>query len=197
MQQRQVRDLMRIRHGHIVSESATLREVAERLIISDCDVMAVTDASGCLSGIVCESSIVRALMSNSVESSTIQSIVSRYAESVRIDACLSAVLPLFRSSATTAIPVVDLAGKVCGLLMRRDVLGSLLNRRLDTPESESSASKAASSASMIRPPATKSTPVVKPVADDATTASHSAAPKPHFMRAEEARRILWAAEDRL
>ena len=37
MQQRQVRDLMRIRHGHVVAESATLREVAERLIVSDCD----------------------------------------------------------------------------------------------------------------------------------------------------------------
>ena len=37
VQQRSVRDLMRIRHGLVVTETSTLREVAERLIISDCD----------------------------------------------------------------------------------------------------------------------------------------------------------------
>ena len=127
MQQRQVRDLMRIRHGHVVAESATLREVAERLIVSDCDVMAITDSQGRLTGIVCESSVVRALMSNPADSATVQSIVSRHAESVRLDACLNSVLPLFRSSANTAVPVVDDAGRV---LYKRRVMNPPILERL-------------------------------------------------------------------
>lgn len=202
MQQRQVRDLMRIRHGHVVSDAATLREVAERLIVSDCDVMAITDSQGKLSGIVCESSVVRALMANPAESATIQSIVSRHAESVRIDACLNSVLPLFRSSANTAIPVIDESGRVCGLLMRRDVIGSLLHRRVDASEtdgvmSDELAKTTVSSASMIRPPFSKRVLDVPQESGETNNRNTAGLQKPHFMRAEEARRFLWAAEDRL
>ena len=142
---------MRIRHGHVVPETATLREVAERLIISDCDIMAVTDAAGKLSGIVCEASVVRALMANPAETATIQSIVARHSESVRLDAALGSVLPLFRSAANTAIPVIDDVGRVCGLLMRRDVIGNLLQRRVDVAESASTESNAATSISVQNP----------------------------------------------
>lgn len=197
---------MRVRHGHIVPESTTLREVAERLIVSDCDVMAVVDASGKLSGIICESSVVRALMANPAENATVQSIVSRHAESVKLDATLASVLPLFRSSANTAIPVLDVNGIVCGLLMRRDVIGSLLRRRLDDAENVSTAdsttaTKSSSSSSVIRPPAQRT-----PIGASAETPPADVVskvgllinqPKPHFLRADEARRILWAAEDRL
>lgn len=198
MQQRQVRDLMRIRHGHVVPESTTLREVAERLVVSDCDVMAVTDSERRLSGIVGESSVVRALMANPDETTTIQSIVCRHAESVRLDASVSAVLPLFRSSAHTALPVIDASGCVCGLLLRRDIINSLLYRRVDTAES----APVANSGSVIRPPVSQQ----KQVKQKQTVIPHSAEPndqdagaaqRPHFLRAEEARRILWQGEDRL
>lgn len=198
MQQRQVRDLMRIRHGHVVPESATLREIAERLIVSDCDVMAITDSLGRLTGIVCESSVVRALMSNPADSATVQSIVSRHAESVRLDACLNSVLPLFRSSANTAIPVIDEAGRVCGLLMRRDVIGCLLHRRVDAAEDVTSAAK---------PEVAHSRPMFAKPAQAASTESSASAEsqksestigqKPTFLRGAEARSVLWAAEDRL
>ena len=142
MQQRLVQDLMRIRHGHVVPETATLRQVAERLIISDCDMMAVIDTDGRFSGVVCESSVVRALMTNPAANATIQSIVCRHAESIRLDACLSTVLPLFRSSANTALPVIDQTGLVCGLLMRRDVIGNLLNRQAEAAMSAATESAA-------------------------------------------------------
>lgn len=199
MQQRQVRDLMRIRHGHVVPESATLREIAERLIVSDCDVMAITDFHGRLTGIVCESSVVRALMSNPADSATVQSIISRHAESVRLDACLNSVLPLFRSSANTAIPVIDEAGRVCGLLMRRDVIGCLLHRRVDAAEDVTM--------SVAKPEVAHNRPMfAKPAQASSTEPSASAesqksestiGQKPTFLRGAEARRVLWAAEDRL
>jgi len=198
VQQRLVRDLMRIRHGHVVPESASLREVAERLMISDCDVIAVTDSQGKLSGAVCESSVVRALIANPPENSTIQSIVSRHVESVRVDVDLTTVIPLFRSSANTAIPVIDATGCVCGLLLRRDVIRSLLNRRLDQPElnpaaGEASTAQPPSFSSMIRTPRTS----VVHAAETHQAESLTPHQKPHFLRAEDARRILWAAEDRL
>ena len=203
MQQRLIQDLMRIRHGHVVPETATLRQVAERLIISDCDMMAVTDSTGRFSGIVCESSVVRALMANPAANATIQSIVCHHAESVRLDACLSTVLPLFRSSANTAIPVVDQQGIVCGLLMRRDVIGNMLNRQAEaaaTADVKNAATKtvnAAPIASQIRPPFQK--PMTTRITHSAETSRSEAKPsqKPHFLSGDAARRILWEAEDRL
>ncbi len=203
MQQRLIQDLMRIRHGHVVPETATLRQVAERLIISDCDMMAVTDSTGRFSGIVCESSVVRALMANPAANASIQSIVCRHAESVRLDACLSTVLPLFRSSANTAIPVVDPQGTVCGLLMRRDVIGNLLNRQADSaaaadakaPTSESGDTKPV--ASQIRPPFQKCMTTRITHYAEANRPEAKPSQKPHFLSGDAARRVLWEAEDRL
>lgn len=202
MQQRLVRDLMQIRHGHVVPETATLREVAERLIISDCDIMAVTDSTGKLSGVVCEASVVRALMANPAETATIQSIVSRHSESIRLDAALPTVLPLFRSAANTAIPVIDAQGRVCGLLMRRDVIGNLLQRRVDVAEQASASSEQAAGSEIQGKSAAN--PFVPPVEFHKKnlekalgTEVNSGLNKPHFLRADEARRLLWSAEDRL
>lgn len=203
MQQRLVQDLMRIRHGHVVPETATLRQVAERLIISDCDMMAVTDSAGRFSGIVCESSVVRALMANPAEHATIQCIVCHHAESVRLDACLSTVLPLFRSSANTAIPVVDPKGAVCGLLMRRDVIGNLLNRQIDSATATGEQTAVSTPvdpkpvASQIRAPFQKS--MTTRIAHSAEANRPEAKPsqKPHFLSGDAARRVLWEAEDRL
>ena len=200
--QHSVRDLMRIRHGLVVTETATLREVAERLIISDCDLIAVIDASGKLAGVVCESSIVRALISNPASDvTTIQSIVIRHAESVRLDTDLATVQPLFRSCANTAIPVVDSNGHVCGLLMRSDVIRSLLNRNTESADANKDVTPEAkpdSTPALINP-ATAFTPPKKRTihTGDAVSETKSNQSRPHFLRAEAARRILWAAEDRL
>lgn len=197
MPQHLVRDLMRIRHGHVVPESTTLRSVAERLIVSDCDVIAVTDAAGRLLGVVCESSVVRALMANCDDHTTIASIVSRHAESIRLDSSINAVLPLFRSSANTAIPVIDAAGLVCGLLLRRDVINSLLQKHQEP-------SKASCGTAGIREPDQEnvSRPVIPRRISGIETPqqpgeSGTVTQKPHFLRADAARQLLWSAEDRL
>ena len=202
MQQCSVRDLMRIRHGLVVPETSTLREVAERLIISDCDLMAVTDERGKLSGVVCESSIVRALIANPATDVTIQSIIIRHAESVCLDANLATVQPLFRSCANTAIPVVDAQGIVCGMLMRSDVIRSLLNRQTESADTTTTASTSASnpgvpaatlfSATEFKPPKKRTIH-----SGDAESEPDGNQPRPHFLRADEARRVLWASEDRL
>lgn len=202
MQQRSVRDLMRIRHGLVVPETSTLREVAERLIISDCDLMAVVDERGRLTGVVCESSIVRALLANPSQDVTIQSIIVRHAESVRLDANIANVQPLFRSCANTAIPVVDADGLVCGLLMRCDVIRSLLNRQTESTET---ATVTESTSKLI--PATPAActgsvtaftlPKKRTIHAGEAVSEAESNPRPHFLRADEARRVLWAAEDRL
>ena len=199
MQQRSVRDLMRIRHGLVVPETSTLREVAERLIISDCDLMAVVDERGRLTGVVCESSIVRALLANPSLDVTIQSIIVRHAESVRLDANVANVQPLFRSCANTAIPVVDANGLVCGLLMRCDVIRSLLNRQTESDETAT----ATESTSTLTPAAFTDSataftlPKKQTIHAGEAVSEAESYPRPHFLRADEARRVLWAAEDRL
>ena len=205
MQQSSVRDLMRIRHGLVVTETTTVREVAERLIISDCDLMAVTDAGGKLMGVVCESSIVRVLLTNPAPDMTIQSLVINHVESVRLDSNIAAVQPLFRSCANTAIPVVNESGIVCGLLMRSDIIRSLLNRNSDNADAATGV--ASEKAPVARPVVTAAqtnsrmafTPPKKRMihAGDAEPDASANQPRPHFLRADEARRVLWASEDRL
>lgn len=203
MQQSSVRDLMRIRHGLVVTETITVREVAERLIISDCDLMAVTDAGGKLIGVVCESSIVRVLMTTPAPDMTIQSLVIRHVESVRLDSNISAAQPLFRSCANTAIPVVNDSGIVCGLLMRSDVILSLLNRNAENADADNVSEKSSIAGPIVAASTTNSSMAFTPPkkrmihAGDADSSSPGSQPRPYFLRADEARRVLWAAEDRL
>ncbi len=203
MQQSSVRDLMRIRHGLVVTETTTLREVAERLIISDCDLMAVVDHGGKLIGVVCESSIVRVLLTNPVSEMTIQSLIIRHVESVRLDSSIAAAQPLFRSCAHTAIPVVNEGGIVLGLLMRSDVIRSLLNRNSDNAASAIASQKPSVAGPVVSAAPTNSNMAFTPpknltihaAESDSNTTNNQ--PRPHFLRAAEARQILWAAEDRL
>ena len=203
MQHCSVRDLMRIRHGLVVTETATVREVTERLIISDCDLMAVTDAGGKLIGVVCESSIVRVLLTNLAPDMTIQSLVIRHVESVRLDSNVAAAQPLFRSCVNSAIPVVNESGIVCGLLMRSDVIRSLLNRNAENADATAASEKTSVAGPVVAASATNSnlafTPPKKRMihADDPESGAAGNQPRPHFLRADEARRVLWAAEDRL
>ena len=203
MQQSSVRDLMRIRHGLVVSETTSLREVAERLIISDCDLMAVTDVDGKLIGVVCESSIVRVLLTKPAPNMTIQSLVIRHVESVRLDATVASIEPLFRSCVNSAIPVLNPDGVVCGLLMRSDVIRALLNRNAQSADANHVSEKPSIVGPVVASETNSSiaafTPPKKRMihsGDDESSAPGNQ-PRPHFLRADEARRVLWAAEDRL
>lgn len=199
-----VNDVMRVRHSLVVPESATIREVAERLIVSDCDLVFATDSTGRLCGVLAESSIVRALISPSAATLSISSIVTRHVDSLSPSAPLSAAVPLFRTSASTAIPVVDERGFIVGLLMRRDVMMRLLHFRMDPPVSAADSPQPVL-AEVIPVPASAAAPgrnrsfyqekpVTGPPKNGSGYHTHS---KPHFFRGEDARRILWAAEDRL
>jgi len=212
MQQLLVRDVMRVRHSHVVPETLSIREAAARFIVSDCDLMATVDAEGKLSGVVCESSVVRALIAGPDASATIRSIICRHAESIQWDIHLTQTVPLFRACARTALPVTDSTSHVLGLLLRRDVLGTLLNSAItpagDMAEDDADSAALASGDSLNRP--------VKPAADARNVGvgsqsrldqGHSSVRPatqenygeegPHFLKADDARRLLWWAEDRL
>jgi CBS domain-containing protein len=200
-----VSDLMRIRHSSILPESASLREAAERLIVSDCDVLAITDAAGKLTGMLSESCVVKALLAGAHESVEIRSIVSHHTPSVRPDSGVNSVLPLFRSAAVTAVPVVRESGEICGLLLRRDVIAALVRSRAEagSPAVTADCRKANLSAETVSPitAASESADFEMPVDPVPETNVPRWKPGslagPHFLRGTAAKRVLWPAEDRL
>jgi hypothetical protein len=203
----------------VIQEEARLHDVALQFLVSDCDLMVVTDGSGRLKGVISESCVVRLLLSNPPESATVASIVTHHAEAVRMNAELTAVLPLFRSSANTAVAVVDDAGVVRGILLRRDVIAALLQRRIDgasgTERGDASSQSFSGSgrATVVKSPASsllsagavtreraperdfRSRPAE--AMDQPQTVAAQPSAGPHFLRGDAARRVLWAAEDRL
>jgi hypothetical protein len=210
---------MQVRHAHVIQEDARLHDVALQFLVSDCDLMVVTDGCGRLKGVISESCVVRLLLSNPPESATVASIVTHHAEAVRMNAELTAVLPLFRSSANTAVAVVDDAGVVRGILLRRDVIAALLQRRIDgasgTERGDSSCQSFSGSgrATVVKSPTNSllsASPVTRERApelesrsrpaeavDQPQTFAAQSSSGPHFLRGDAARRVLWAAEDRL
>jgi CBS domain-containing protein len=120
---------MRVQHANVLPESASLREAAGRLIVGDCDVLVATDGNGRLTGVISESCVVRALLSGAAENTEIRSIISHHAPSTTPNTALGHVLPLFRTASVTVVPVVRETGEVCGLLLRRDVIASLMRGR--------------------------------------------------------------------
>lgn len=199
-----VADVMRIRHSLVVTESATIREVAERLIVSDCDLMFATDLAGRLCGVLSESSIVRALISPNAATLSISSLITRHVESLSPAAPLSAAVPLFRTSASTAIPVVDEQGRVAGLLMRRDVLMRLLHFRVDPPVTATESLQPILSGIIPAPAMAAAAGRPRSFYQErripgATTngSGYQTHGSPRFFRGDDAQRILRASEDRL
>jgi CBS-domain-containing membrane protein len=125
-------DLVRHDDINIVGQNSSLRQAAERFLLSDCELLAVTDEQGKLAGIVSESSVVRGLLNSASGEMHLSLLTSHHAESIRSDLPVTQVLHLFRSSCHSAIPVVDQDDCVCGLLRRRDVMQFLLSGRVDT-----------------------------------------------------------------
>lgn len=200
-----VSDLMRIRHSSVLVESASLREAAERLIVSDCDVLAITDGTGKLTGLVSESCVVRALLAGTPEGVEIRSIVSHHTLSIRPNSGLNSVLPLFRSAGVTTVPVVSDSGEICGLLLRRDVIAALVRSRAEagSPTVTADCRHMNQSIETLSPPAavSESAEFEEPVdsAPGRKVARWNAGnlSGPHFLRGPAAKRVLWPAEDRL
>ena len=134
MQQRTVQDLLRQDAAEIVSVDASVREAALLLIQSDSDLLLVRQPDGSLAGVVCESSIVRSLLSGQTESQPLASLLVSHVESVRASASLNSVVHLFRIASNTSLPVIDDQNQVRGLLHRRDVIASMLGSASNTSE---------------------------------------------------------------
>ena len=140
MNQLQVWELTAYQPALMVDGSAKTRDVAARFLTSDTDVLAVTDAAGHLRGVITESAVVRALLSNPSELCSIEPYIHTSAESVREDAEISAVLALFRVSCNSAIPVIDRDQRVCGLLYRQAVMAEFLKHLSAAADSQKSSS---------------------------------------------------------
>ncbi|MFN9973838.1 MAG: HPP family protein, partial [Phycisphaerae bacterium] len=126
MNHRQVWELTRYQSGMVVRGDMTIRNAAAQFIVSECDIMVVTDDHGLLLGVITESCIVRALLSGPPEDAAIAGWTHRNVDSVRENSDIQSVLPLFRLSSHSAVPVVNQDQKVCGLLRRQDVLAEML-----------------------------------------------------------------------
>jgi hypothetical protein len=136
----QVWELTAYQPALMVDGSAKTRDVAARFLTSDTDVLAVTDAAGRLRGVITESAVVRALLSNPSEHCSIEPYIHTSAESVREDAEISTVLGLFRVSCHSAIPVIDRDQRVCGLLYRQTVMAEFLKHLSAAADSQKSSS---------------------------------------------------------
>ena len=207
MQPRQVSDLVRQDHNTIITAETTLREAASRLILSESDLLAVTDDLGELVGVVNESAVVRALLGSPPSGATVASIITRHAESVRSIAKLSTVMFLFRSSCHTAVPVLDGRNRVCGLLLRRDVMAEMLvedipahsrsvNDQTDAtkvrPSTDSSASPEVSADSGSG--GTRSSNIVR-IENHPEVPNDGRQQRPHFLTGKDAKKRLKSRGD--
>jgi hypothetical protein len=138
MNHRQVWELTRYQSGMVVRGDMTIHDAAAQFIVSECDIMVVTDDHGLLLGVITEGCIVRALLSGPPEDAAIAGWIHRNVDSVRENSDLQSVLPLFRLSCHSAVPVVNQDQKVCGLLRRQDVLAEMLS---SSPSRRSSAAR--------------------------------------------------------
>lgn len=188
MHRRLVSDLVLPDDPNIVPQTVSLRTAAEHLLLSDCELLVVTDDSGRLAGVVTESGVVRSLLTaGDSGEGDLSRIVNRHVESIRSDLPLDHVLHLFRSSCYSAVPVIDADESVCGLLRRRDVMEYLLNGRVDCGHTT-----AATTRTVLPRPASDSAEITPPQPPDE---SRNPLSRPHFLKGDAARRLLRRDEE--
>lgn len=185
-QQCLVRDLMLTSGAQPLPLNFPLRLAAERLLQSESDVLPVVDEHGRLAGVLSESSVVRLLLTQSAPDLTIESIVSRHAESVYEETPLSSITHMFRADCHSAIPVVNRDCLVTGVIIRRHVMNVLLGAN---PARSSVTGVAIQVVGLVEPTPADLTDRVKPQGESGEP------PRPHFLRAEEARRRLSLFDD--
>jgi CBS domain-containing protein len=192
MHECKISDLIRNDDINIVPHETTLRQAAEQLLLSDCELLVVTGESGRLVGVVSESGVVRSLLSPTSNVKNLATVVSRHVESVRSDLTLNHVLHLFRSSCHSAIPVIDADDRVCGLLRRRDVMQYLLSGRIDQAHArtEDQSSESTGDHGQQTNPETS----VKQTSSQPNE-SGNVTSRPHFLRGEAARQRLKQSDD--
>lgn len=209
MQRRQVWELVNYQQPLTVRGTATLRETALQMLVSGADVMAVTDDDGRLQGVITECSIVRALLLNPQPAVTIEHLIHRHVESIRENTEIPLVLPMFRLSCHSAVPVVDVNQRVCGMLRRTDVMAELLKDADEQPAKAVDISRQ----SRIDSGTVTETPLAQRSAEQNITTTDRNAPvtiiqkssahmpndgmeqRPHFLSGDSARKVLRAADD--
>lgn len=122
-----VADLMHCCASATIGSESTLRDAAERVLLTGLETLPVVDADGRFAGLVAQAALIRELLSSHSPDETIAPIVSRHVESARVTAMLDAILPLFRAAGVTMIPIVDESDCPVGLVHRRDVIQYLLD----------------------------------------------------------------------
>ncbi|MEZ6040884.1 MAG: CBS domain-containing protein [Planctomycetaceae bacterium] len=210
MHQLTVLDLVRQESENIVSPALTIREAAERLIQSECDLLVVKDTDGKLAGVVSESSVVRSLLANNTESITVHSLIVAHAESVRLTSPVAEISHLFRASCNTALAVVGTDDRLAGILLRRDVMAAMLEA-LATDGKESKTGSAESFVSQSNVGAAPAAPADQhtrqsAASDNVEDSIHRVEPAdestsqpgksgPYFLRGKDARKRLNQADD--
>ncbi len=210
-QQCLVRDLMLTSGAQPIPLNFPLRLAAERLLKSESDVLPVVDEHGRLAGVLSESSVVRLLLTHPAPDMTIQSVISRHAESVYEETPLSSISHMFRADCHSAIPVVNRDGLVTGVIIRRHVMTVLLGANptrtpltavpiqvvglaapTPTAPGECSREQSESEKSLAENPVS---PQSSESQKDPARPNPGEPPRPHFLRAEEARRRLTLFDD--
>ena len=115
----------------VLHSDSTLREAAERVLMTGMDALPVTDESGRFVGLIAQAALIRELLSGGSAESMVGPIVSHSVDSARTTTAVDSVLPLFRSAAITMVPVVDENDCPVGMIHRRDVINYLLE---ESPE---------------------------------------------------------------
>lgn len=135
MSENSISDLMHDCVSVTICPATSLRQAAECVLRNGLDSLPVVTEEGRFAGLVAQAALVRQLLSSGSDDDVVAPIVSRHIESARSTASIDSVLPMFRSTSVTVVPVVDDQDRPVGLVHREDIIRYLLSDRVDTTNS--------------------------------------------------------------
>jgi CBS domain-containing protein len=102
---------------------ATLREAARMMLDNDCGEIPVVDESMRPQGVVTDRDIVVRVVAEGRDTNSVKvgEVMSTPPTTVTTDAKLSDVIDVMESRQIRRVPVVDLDGKLCGIVAQADV----------------------------------------------------------------------------
>ncbi len=109
---------------YAVDATATLREGMEALNESGVEIVMVVDKSGRLVGTVTDGDVRRAILGGAMLDALVVAFAQRNFTAVDVGVGRAEVIELMQARRLSQIPIVDRAGKLCGLHVLHDVLGT-------------------------------------------------------------------------
>jgi CBS domain-containing protein len=102
---------------------ASLREVARMMLDNDCGEIPVVDESMRPQGVVTDRDIVVRVVAEGRDTNSVRvsEVMSTPPTTVTTDAKLSDVIDVMESRQIRRVPVVDLDGKLCGIVAQADI----------------------------------------------------------------------------